>query len=354
MTTSFRQIPQIDWAEWRSATTADEQRAVADSVCRVCHEIGFFQLVGHGIDQEFFDEHARQRARFFALDPSERLAIDKANSPHFRGFEQVGAEQTGGKPDLREQLDLSSENPVRGLDLEPPYLRLDGPNQWLGEDVLPGFRAHMDEFFSLLGNLANELLELFSIGLGLDPGHLRSVFGERPHSLVKVIHYPPTPPGGAGVNPHHDAGFLTLLMQHEIGGLQVLNPSDQWIDVAPTPGALVVNIGEMLQEMTGNYFVATTHRVIAGNERFSSAWFHGPDLTTRLDPLPLDPSFAAAVAASPRHASAGFMARKNELDAGTDGIGSGDGAGVYGQQLWNYYCRSYPDNVARHHSDRAV
>jgi hypothetical protein len=121
--------------------------------------------------------------------------------------------------------------------------------------------------------------------------------------------------------------------------------------VPPRRDAFVVNIGEMLQEMTGNYFVATTHRVIAGEPRQSSAWFHGPDLTTRLDPLPLAGSFAEVVAASPRHAGAGFMARRAELESGVDGIDSPQGAGVYGQQLWNYYCRSYPDNVARHHPD---
>ncbi len=350
-TSAFTQIPEIDLRAWSATADPAEREQFAESLCRVCHDVGFFQLVGHGIDPEFFAEHARQRARFFALPESQRLAIDKRNSPHFRGFESVGTELTGGRPDLREQLDLSSENPVRGLDLEPAYLRLDGPNQWLSEETLPGFRAHMGDFFQVMQALADQLLEVFSVGFGLGPSGLREIFGQYPHSLVKLIHYPPTPDGAAGVNPHHDAGFLTLLMQHEVGGLQVLNPNDEWIDVAPTAGAFVVNIGEMLQEMSGNYLVATTHRVIAGAERFSSAWFHGPDLTTRLDPLPLDASFATAVADSPRHASAGFMARKNELESGVDGIGSGAGAGVYGQQLWNYYCRSYPANVAAHHPD---
>jgi isopenicillin N synthase-like dioxygenase len=170
-------------------------------------------------------------------------------------------------------------------------------------------------------------------------------------SFVKLISYPPTPVAGAGVNAHHDAGFLTLLLQHDVGGLQVCNPDGDWITVPPRRDAFVVNLGEMLQEMTGNYFVATTHRVLADEARQSSAYFHGPDLTTALEPLALAPSFAAAVATSPRHAEAGFMARRSEIDSGLDGIASRSGAGVYGQQLWNYYCRSYPDNVARHHPD---
>lgn len=343
--TTFTAIPEIDLTA-RSADPA----AFAERVRTVCHEVGFFQLVGHGVDAEFIDAHLEHQRKFFALAEADKATIDKALSPHFRGWERVGAELTGGLPDLREQLDLSTEHPVRDQ-LDPAYLRLDGPNQWLAEDVLPGFRAHMGEYFERMRALADELLDVFSVGLGLASGHLRELFGERPLSFVKLINYPPTPPDGAGVNPHHDAGFLTLLLQHDVGGLQVRNPEGDWIVVPARRDAFVVNIGEMLQEMTGNYFVATTHRVIAGEARQSSAWFHGPDLTTRLDPLPLDASFAASVAASARHAGAGFMARRTEIDAGVDGIESREGAGVYGQQLWNYYCRSYPDNVQRHHPD---
>ena len=77
-----------------------------------------------------------------------------------------------------------------------------------------------------------------------------------------------------------------------------------------------LNLGEMLQSMTGNYLVATTHRVISPSQRFSSAYFHGPDLRASLEPLDLDPRFAEAVAASPRHRDAGFMAKREELEAG--------------------------------------
>jgi isopenicillin N synthase-like dioxygenase len=349
MSTTFVTIPELDLTAW---SDGDEARAAfADRVRVVCHEVGFFQLVGHGIDAEFIDRHIEQQRRFFALPEADKATIDKARSPHFRGWERVGAELTGGLVDHREQLDLSTEHPVRGLDIEPAYLRLDGPNQWPAEEILPGFRAHMAEYFARMSAVADRLLEVFSVALGLTPGHLHQVFGARPLSFVKLISYPPTPVDGAGVNVHHDAGFLTLLLQHDVGGLQVRNPDGEWIVVPPRRDAFVVNLGEMLQEMTGNYFVATTHRVLADEARQSSAYFHGPDLTTALRPLALAPSFAAAVAASPRHAEAGFMARRSEIDSGLDGIAGRSGAGVYGQQLWNYYCRSYPDHVARHHPD---
>jgi isopenicillin N synthase-like dioxygenase len=343
---TYESIPEVDLRGYDAAPARFARELVG-----ICHEIGFFQLVGHGIDEAFVARHIEHQRRFFALDEATKSRIDKADSPHFRGWERVGAELTGGRTDHREQLDLSTEHPIRGLDLHPAYLRLDGPNQWLPDAVLPGFRDHLRDYFTRMAGLADRLLEVFSVGLGLQPSHLRDVFGARPLSFVKLIDYPPTPADEAGVNPHHDAGFLTLLLQHDHGGLQVAAPDGGWIDVPPRQDAFVVNLGEMLQEMTGNYLVATTHRVIADRHRQSSAWFHGPDLTTVLDPLPLDATFADAVAASPRHAGAGFMARRDELASGVDGIAARDGAGVYGQQLWNYYCRSYPALVARHHPD---
>jgi isopenicillin N synthase-like dioxygenase len=346
---SFDSIPQVSLAEWR-ATDAD-RAAVAARVRHICHEVGFFTLVDHGIEQDWIDRYIAALQTFFALPDDTKAIIDKQLSPHFRGWERVGAELTDNRVDFREQLDLSTEYPPRqvGPD-DPPYLRLDGPNQWLPEPVLPGFRSLVEDFLARMGALADELMRVFEVALELPPGTFAERFGERPLSFTKLIHYPTTPPGEAGVNGHHDAGFLTILLQHEVGGLQAMNPDGEWIDVPPTPGAFVINLGENLQALTGNYFVATKHRVIAPVERYSTAYFHGPDLCAPLQPLDLDASFVEAVAASPRHAGAGFMAKRHELLAGATGT-VGTAVAVYGEQLWNYYVRSYPDNVASHYPD---
>src|SRR5699024_4880642 len=97
-------------------------------------------------------------------------------------------------------------------------------------------------------------------------------------------------------------------------------------------------------------FVATTHRVVSGEERYSSAYFHGPELTASLEPLTLEARFTDAVAASAHHRDAGFMARHDDLAEGARGTTS-TSADTYGAQLWNYFCRSYPELVARHHPD---
>jgi isopenicillin N synthase-like dioxygenase len=348
---SFRSIPTVSLAEW-SGIDAD-RTTFAQRLVAICHEVGFFYLTQHGVEDEFVDRYFGALEAFFALPETVKAQIDKHRSPQFRGWERVGAELTDNRPDHREQLDVSTEHPRRADDISPAYLRLDGPNQWLPDQQLPGFRAVVEEFFERMGHVADELMAAMSRGLGLSDDHFHRLFGERPLSFVKLIRYPATPSGEAGVNAHHDAGFLTVLVQRGVAGLQAQNPDGDWIDVPPRPGALVVNLGEMLQAMTGNYFVATTHRVITDQPRLSSGYFHGPDLRTRLDPLQLDPSFARAVAASPRHAAAGFMARREELIDGRGGIAS-TSAPVYGQQLWNYYSRSYPDNVHAHHPDAAI
>ncbi len=344
----FTSIPVVSLAAWQDRSV--DRTQFAAEVVRAGHEVGFFTLVDHGVDQEFLDRHLSMMQAFFALPPDDKALIDKQRSPHFRGWERVGAELTANRVDYREQLDLSTENPTYPAGVLPAYLRLDGPNQWLPEEVLPGFHAQVDEFMSRMSALADELMAILAIGLHLPEDTFARVFGERPLSFAKLISYPPTPAGEAGVNGHHDAGFLTILIQHGVGGLQVLNPDGDWIDVPPTPGAFVINLGEMLQSMTGNYLVATTHRVIAAQQRYSSAYFHGPDLRTSLEPLDLDTRFPDAVAASPRHRDACFMAKREELLAGTDGIASAP-VPVFGEQMWNYYVRSYPELVRAHYPD---
>ncbi len=350
MTQTFTSIPTLDLREW-SRREAASQNGFATKLLQICHETGFFLLVGHGVEQRWIDRYFGALQQFFALPVEAKLLIDKRISPEFRGWEGVGAELTNNRVDYREQLDVCTENPRRELtDSKPAYFRLDGPNQWLPEPVLPGFNGLVNEFMSTMGSIADQLMAALAIALEFPESHFKTVFGKRPFSLTKLIRYPKSPDGEFGVNAHHDAGFLTVLLQHGVGGLQALNPNGDWIDVPPTPGAFVINLGEMLQEMTGNYVVATTHRVVATEERYSSAYFHGPDLTTPLHRLPLTTRFSDAVAASPRHRDAGFMAKRDELLAGTTGTVS-PSAGIYGQQLWNYYARSYPANLALHHSD---
>ena len=346
--TSFDAIPVVDLTP--STGTAEERRRLADELCTICHEVGFFVITDHGIDPSLITDVFSMMEQFFALPDEDKRRIDKTRSAHFRGWEAVGSEFTNNRVDVREQIDLWTEWPTVD-DADPVHLRLLGPNQWMPDEIFAGQRSLTLRWMRELGELADRILELLAIGLGLDEHHFASMFGEQPMSLTKLIHYPPTPDGGAGVNAHHDTGFLTLLAPGTTPGLQILTPDDAWIEAPSIPGALVVNLGEILQAITGNYFVATAHRVITDRERYSAGYFHGPSLDTELRPLDLAPRFRDAVAASERHRTAGFMASAESTDAGVADMAGELYASTYGEQLWNYFRRSYPANMATHHPD---
>ncbi len=346
---NFQEIPVVDLARWRGS--AEERAGFAAELRDICHHVGFFLVVNHGIERAFLDDLFTMVERLFALPEEQKATIDKHQSRHFRGWERVGSEFTNNRPDLREQVDFWSERAARDPSVEPHYLRLLGPNQWLSEELLPRHRELTLGWFEKAGALASQIQGILSVGLGLAEGHIESLFGSERMSLVKLIRYPETPPGGAGVNAHHDAGFLTVLAPGPIRGLEVENARGDWIPVDCPPDALVINLGEMLQGMTGNYYVATPHRVIASAERHAVGYFHGPSLDTTLDVLPLSPELAEAVAASPRHSEAGFMARREETEAGVGDMASDHKPATYGEQLWNYFSRSYPQLVAHHYPE---
>lgn len=344
----FSEIPIIDLAGEAERLGA---RGLAERFGRICHDVGFAVVTNHGVPRELTDAAFARAADFFALPLERKMLIDKRRSRHFRGWEGEGAEYTNNRPDIREQIDFWTAHPPRAVDAEPKYLRLLGPNQWPPEDVAPGLQAAVEGWIDAVGGLADRLLGLMAVSLGLEEDHIRRAFGAECMSLCKVIRYPPTPAGQFGVNAHHDAGFLTILAVNDALGLEVENAAGDWIPVPVTPGGLVVNLGEILQKMTGNYFVATPHRVTTRTERQSMGYFHGPSLTMPFTPLPLDRRHADAVAASPRHRGAGFMIQPDEAAVGAADMSSPVHPDVYGEQLWNYFKRSYPENVLRHYPD---
>jgi len=80
---------------------------------------------------------------------------------------------------------------------------------------------------------------------------------------------------------HSDYGTITLLFQDDIGGLQVVSPSGDYVDAVPIPGSIVVNIGDMMEVWTSGRFKSTRHRVLINNKhktaRQSLAYFVHPD-----------------------------------------------------------------------------
>ncbi|KAI3693042.1 hypothetical protein L6452_32870 [Arctium lappa] len=139
------------------------------------------------------------------------------------------------------------------------------------------------EYSNQVMKLGLVLFQLLSEALKLDPNHLADMDLDK--GLAFFGHYYPACPqpdltmGGAK---HSDYGFLTVLLQDEIGGLQILH-DQQWVDVPPTPGALVINIGDLLQMISNDKLKSVEHRVLANKKgpRVSVACF----FSTSIAPL---------------------------------------------------------------------
>lgn len=117
-------------------------------------------------------------------------------------------------------------------------------------------------------------------------------------NLLKIIHYPPLtgqePPGALRAAPHEDINLLTLLPMPTHKGLQVKLYSGEWMDVPLLPNSMVVNVGDMLQMCSGNYYQSTTHRVInpVDESRFQSRFASPLHLHPR-DDVVLSPVYTA-------------------------------------------------------------
>ena len=349
-------VPIINIQDFRKGTPTDRQ-AFANNLADVCHSVGFFSLVGHELEELQLRVKLMLR-KIFVLERSKKETIAKQHSKHFRGWEPLGTELTNGRVDLREQVDTWTDCKVVAEDMDRPYLRLYGPSQYFDDKILPGYEALTKEFMNRCGLVADELLSAMALGLGLHENHFRQTFGDisKRMSLCKFIHYPGSETeenkwgeNQHGVNAHKDAAFLTLLLP-DGPGLEIQLFDGRWVPVEVVEGAFVINLGEALQSLTGNYFVATPHRVVTSRERYSCGFFQGSDLEYNIsNPLPLDPKFAAKVQASKFHREAKYMARKEETERGVGDIGSEATGKTYGEMIWNYFSRAYPEIVNKHY-----
>lgn len=321
-------LPLLDLADLSGGP--DDVRAFRDGLREATHTVGFFHL-RHRIPAEVTDELFDVTRRFFALPEADKLAIEMTRSPWFRGYTRTGGEYTQGAADWREQIDIGSEREPSAAS-EPPYLRLEGPNQWPA--ALPELRRVIEAWMARLSGIGTRLVQEWALALGARRDHFDATF-DLPSILLKLVRYPGRDDAGQGVGAHKDPGILTLLLiEPGKAGLQVERDGG-WLDVPPVDGTFVVNIGELLEVATDGYLRATKHRVVSppvGTERLSVPFFFNPSLDAEVPRIELPPALAA-------------HARGIERDA-ANVLGS-----RYGENLLKSRLRAHPDVARRHHPD---
>ncbi|XP_042490186.1 1-aminocyclopropane-1-carboxylate oxidase homolog 1-like [Macadamia integrifolia] len=253
-------IPVIDLQEAIVGVDQTEARKeVVDKIWQASETWGFFPVVNHGIPQTLLLETLEGVRRFYEQDTEIKKQF------YSRDF-------VGEKVVHNSNYDLYSSP---AADWRDTMYCVMGP-QPLDPQELPLIcRDALMEYSKQVRRLGIVLFELLSESLGLNPKHLIDMGCAGGHALLPH-YYPacPQPELTLGTSKHSDNDFLTILLQDQIGGLQVLY-QNQWVNVSPMPGALIINIGDLLQLISKDIFKSIEHRVLAHSKgpRLSVACF---------------------------------------------------------------------------------
>ena len=273
--------------------TVDLQRPLeelADELGSSFSEYGFAVIRNHGIPAELIARVEAMQKALFALPTETKMAYAIPGGGGARGYTPFGKEiaKDAAVHDLKEFWHVG-----RSLPEGHPLAATMAPNVWPSE--LPGFRETMEAIYAAFEQAGDRVLRAIALHLGLAEDWFVPTVQDG-NSVMRLLHYPPLPgdaPAGAvRAAAHGDINTITLLLGAEEAGLELLTRQGDWLPIAPAPGALVVNIGDMLDRLTNSHLRSTTHRVVnpagaaARRSRYSMPFFlhFRPDFL--IEPLP--------------------------------------------------------------------
>jgi isopenicillin N synthase-like dioxygenase len=277
---AFSEIPIIDVSPLLDGT---DPLGVARRIGEACQDVGFFYVENHGVSPELVERMYAAARGFFALPLEEKQELHIANSgPTLRGYlptyaENVDPENTR---DFKECFDFGADE-----EISSPFF---GPNQM--PEGLPGFAATCEDYHDAMLGLARRLVSAIALSLDLPADHFDSKL-RHPITIQRLLHYPPqtgvVTQEEIGIGAHTDYGFLTVLSQDDVGGLQVRNADGEWVSAPPIDGTFVINIGDLVETLTNGRYSSTLHRVIntTGSERYSIPFFLDLDFDAVVEPL---------------------------------------------------------------------
>ncbi len=246
-------IPTLSLAE------ADrDAEGFAASLGKSFEDFGFAIVADHGIDAALIARAWALTQEFFALPEAAKRHYHLTGTGGARGYTPFGIEiaKDADKHDLKEFWHV-------GRDLPPGHRYRDHMPDNIWPSEVADFQPVFQTLYATFDAAGNRLLAAIARHLGLDPNWFAPAIANG-NSVLRLLHYPPIPIDAEGIRAgaHEDINLITLLLGAEEGGLQLLTRSGEWLAVEPPEGAVVVNVGDMLQRLTNNVMPSTTHRVI--------------------------------------------------------------------------------------------
>lgn len=249
--------------------------AFADAFGGSFERYGFALITDHGIDAALIDSAWAMTKAFFALPEEVKRQYLIPGQGGARGYTAFGTEIAKGAThvDLKEFWHVG-----RDLPHGHPLAAQQPNNVW--PDEVPGFRDTFEAMFAEFDRVGAALLSGIARYLDLRPDWFDDTIRDG-NSVMRLLHYPPITGDAPGIRAeaHEDINTITLLLGAEEAGLEILDRDGSWLPVSPPPGALAVNVGDMLQRLTNHRLPSTTHRVTnpdagrASHARYSMPFF---------------------------------------------------------------------------------
>ncbi|HWE99513.1 MAG TPA: 2-oxoglutarate and iron-dependent oxygenase domain-containing protein [Caulobacteraceae bacterium] len=249
---------------------------------------GFAVVCDHGLDEARIAAALAAAKGFFALPEPQKRQFHVAGGAGQRGYTPFGIETAKGESahDLKEFWHV-------GRDLPPGHALRAVMSDNLWPDEPAGFRDATQWLYGALEGLGATVLQAIALHLRLPETWFAPATAQG-NSVLRLLHYPPVEGGGPSIRAgaHEDINAITLLLGAEEAGLEILDRDGAWRAIDPPPGAVVVNVGDMLARLTNDVLPSTTHRVVnpqpdrAGVARYSTPFFlhFRPDFLIRTLP----------------------------------------------------------------------
>lgn len=282
-------------SEIASVSIARPLSEVSEEIGRSFEEYGFAVIRDHGIPAELIAKAEELSKAFFALPDAVKRAYHIPGGGGARGYTPFGTEKAKDAQvhDLKEFWHVG-----RSLPEGHPLAEYMAPNLWPSE--IAEFRETFEALYAAFEKAGARVLEAIALHLGLPQDWFAKTV-EDGNSVMRLLHYPPLAgadaEGAIRAAAHGDINTITLLLGAEEAGLELLTASGEWKAIEVPEGALVVNIGDMLDRLTNGKLRSTTHRVVnprgeaAYRSRYSMPFFlhFRPDFTIETLESCIDP-----------------------------------------------------------------